>query len=56
MNALPQQRMQGATSSMIRRNVLVDALMAGQTRRTGNLLGAVILAQQRLNTRPIAMG
>jgi hypothetical protein len=51
--ALPQQRMQGATSSMIRCDVLVDALMAGQSRRTGNLLRAVIFAQQRLNTRPV---
>lgn len=38
---------------MIRRNVLVDALMAGQSRRTGNLLRAVTLAQQCLNTRPV---
>ncbi|MEZ5455859.1 MAG: hypothetical protein R3F04_07070 [Lysobacteraceae bacterium] len=38
---------------MIRRNVLVDALMAGQTCRTGNLPVGQILAQQRLNTRPV---
>lgn len=51
--ALPRQRIQGATQPMIRRNVLVDALMAGQSRRTGNLLRAVVLARQRLNTWPV---
>jgi len=51
--ALPRQRIRGATPPMIRRNVLVDALMAGQSRRTGNLLRAVILARQRLNTWPV---
>ncbi len=38
---------------MIRSNVLVDPLMACQRHRVGDLLGAVILAQQRLNARPV---
>jgi hypothetical protein len=51
--ALPQQHKQAGAALVIRGNVLVVPLMACQTRRTSNLLGAVILAQQRPDSRPV---